>query len=78
MMQGRNCAQQLTVSSMLLGRDRQKVQRPLLAQTLPVDRYKKLRQNTQRMKIKKQARENQLEEAPEKLCLHHGKIREDV
>lgn len=38
----------------------------------------KLHQSTQRVKIKKQARENQLEEAPEKLCLHHGKIREDL
>jgi hypothetical protein len=29
------------------------------------------------VKIKTQARENQLEEAPEKLCLHHGEIREE-
>ena len=55
MMQGRSCAQQLTVSSMLLGRDRQRVQRPLLAQALPVDRSK-LRQSTQRVNIKTQAR----------------------
>ena len=36
---GDNDTQQLTLNSMLLKRVRHRVERPLLVQTLPVDRY---------------------------------------
>jgi hypothetical protein len=59
---------------MLLGRDRQRVQRPLLAQALPVDRYNQ-QNRTKELKDGTRQRQNKPEEALKTLCLKHRDIR---